>query len=57
MFTGMLTPGHLMLVLVVVLMLFGTKRLPEVGRSLGAGLRDFKQSLDGREEPDRLDRP
>ena len=57
MFTGMLTPGHLMLVLVVVLMLFGTKRLPEVGRSLGAGLRDFKQSLDGRDEPDRLDQP
>ena len=57
MFTGMLTPGHLMLVLVVVLMLFGTKRLPEVGKSLGAGLRDFKQSLDGRDEPDRLDQP
>lgn len=57
MFTGMLTPGHLMLVLVVVLMLFGTKRLPEVGRSLGAGLRDFKQSLDGRDDPDRLDQP
>jgi sec-independent protein translocase protein TatA len=57
MFTGMLTPGHLMLVLVVVLMLFGTKRLPEVGRSLGAGLRDFKQSLDGRDEPDRIDQP
>ena len=57
MFAGMLTPGHLMIVLVVVLMLFGTKRLPEVGKSLGAGLRDFKQSLDGRDEPDRLDRP
>ncbi|MBV8997785.1 MAG: twin-arginine translocase TatA/TatE family subunit [Solirubrobacterales bacterium] len=57
MFTGMLTPGHLMLVLAVVVMLFGTKRLPEVGRSLGAGLRDFKHSLDGRDEPDRLDRP
>ena len=57
MFTGMLTPGHLMLVLVVVLMLFGTKRLPEVGRSLGTGLRDFKQSLDGRDDSDRLDHP
>jgi sec-independent protein translocase protein TatA len=55
MFTGLLTPGHVLIVLVVVLMLFGTKRLPEVGRSLGAGLRDFKRSLDGREEPDRLD--
>jgi sec-independent protein translocase protein TatA len=55
MLTGLLTPGHVMVVLVVVLMLFGTKRLPEVGRSLGAGLRDFKKSLDGRDDPGRLD--
>ena len=55
MFTGLLTPGHVIVVLVVVLMLFGTKRLPEIGKSLGSGLRGFKQSLDGKEEPDRLD--
>jgi sec-independent protein translocase protein TatA len=55
MFTGLLTPGHVVVVLVVVLMLFGTKRLPEAGKSLGSGLRAFKQSLDGKEEPDRLD--
>ena len=55
MVSGFLSPGHVMLVLVVVVMLFGTKRLPEVGKSLGAGLRDFKRSLDGRDEPDRLD--
>jgi sec-independent protein translocase protein TatA len=55
MVSGLLTPGHVVLVLVVAVMLFGTKRLPEVGRSLGAGLRDFKRSLDGRDEPDRLE--
>ena len=55
MVSGLLTPGHVMIVLVVVLMLFGTKRLPEVGKSLGSSLRGFKQSLDGREEPDRLE--
>jgi sec-independent protein translocase protein TatA len=55
MISGLLTPAHVMIVLVVVLMLFGTKRLPELGRSLGAGLRGFKQSLDGRDGPDRLD--
>ena len=54
MVSGLLTPGHVMIVLVVVLMLFGTKRLPEVGKSLGSSLRGFKQSLDGHEEPDRL---
>ena len=55
MFTGLLTPGHVIVVLVVVLMLCGTKRLPEIGKSLGSGLRGFKQSLDGKEEPDSLD--
>jgi sec-independent protein translocase protein TatA len=43
-------PVHLVLVLVVVMLLFGAKRLPEVGRSLGAGLRGFKESVSG-EEP------
>ena len=47
MVSGLLTPGHLVLVLAVVLMLFGPKRLPEVGRSLGTGLRGFKDSLEG----------
>jgi sec-independent protein translocase protein TatA len=48
--TGILSPTHVILLLVVVLMLFGAKRLPELGRSLGTGLRDFKQSLDGKPE-------
>lgn len=44
--TGFLSPVHIMLLLVVLLLLFGAKRLPELGRSLGTGLREFKQSLD-----------
>jgi sec-independent protein translocase protein TatA len=46
-------PIHLLMVLVVVMLLFGAKRLPEVGRSLGAGLRGFKESVSG-EEPSRV---
>jgi sec-independent protein translocase protein TatA len=42
-------PIHLLTVLVVVMLLFGAKRLPEVGRSLGAGLRGFKESVSGQE--------
>jgi sec-independent protein translocase protein TatA len=42
-------PIHLMMVLVVVMLLFGAKRLPEVGRSLGSGLRGFKESVSGEE--------
>jgi sec-independent protein translocase protein TatA len=45
--TGILSPVHIALLLVVVLMLFGAKRLPEIGKSLGTGLRGFKQSLEG----------
>jgi sec-independent protein translocase protein TatA len=43
--TGFLTPTHILLLLVVVLLLFGAKRLPEFGRSLGSGMREFKDSI------------
>lgn len=44
-----LQPTHLLFVLVVALLVLGPKRLPEVGRSLGRGLRDFRQALSGEE--------
>jgi sec-independent protein translocase protein TatA len=37
------------LVLLVVLLVFGPKRLPEMGRSLGRGLREFKDSITGKD--------
>lgn len=43
-------PVHLLMVLVVVMLLFGAKRLPEVGRSLGSGLRGFKDAVAGEDE-------
>ena len=45
-----LQPTHLLFVLVVALLVLGPKRLPEVGRSLGNGLRDFKSALSGEEQ-------
>ncbi len=36
-----------MLLLVLALLLFGAKRLPEIGRSLGSGMREFKNSVSG----------
>lgn len=45
-------PMELIIVLVVALLVLGPKRLPEVGRSLGNGLREFKDSLSN---PDRDD--
>jgi sec-independent protein translocase protein TatA len=44
---GLDNPIHLALLLVVLLLVFGAKRLPEMGRSLGAGLRGFKESISG----------
>lgn len=44
-----LQPTHLLFVLVVALLVLGPKRLPEVGRSLGKGLRDFRSALSGDE--------
>jgi sec-independent protein translocase protein TatA len=45
------------LVLLVVLLVFGPKRLPEMGRSLGRGLREFKDSVTGKDEPAELPPP
>lgn len=49
-----LQPTHLLFVLVIALLVLGPKRLPEVGRSLGKGLRDFKSALNT-DEPERHD--
>jgi sec-independent protein translocase protein TatA len=46
-----LQPTHLVFVLVVALLVLGPKRLPEVGRQLGNGLRDFRAAING-ERPD-----
>ncbi|MGH2908452.1 MAG: twin-arginine translocase TatA/TatE family subunit [Solirubrobacteraceae bacterium] len=46
---GILSPVHFAFLLVIVVLLFGAKRLPEVGSSLGSGLRGFKESLEGKD--------
>ncbi len=45
MFDGVLAPQHLILVLIIALVVFGPKRLPEIGRGLGKGIREFKGSM------------
>jgi sec-independent protein translocase protein TatA len=40
-------PGELIIVLVIALIVLGPKRLPEVGRSIGNGMREFKDSISG----------
>jgi sec-independent protein translocase protein TatA len=54
---GLDNPLHLGLLLVVLLLIFGAKRLPEMGRSLGSGLRGFKESLSGQTALQTEDEP
>ena len=42
--------GEIVLLLLVALLLFGAKRLPEIGRSLGKGMREFKDSVTGKDD-------
>lgn len=51
--TDLLAPSHILLILVVALIVLGPKRLPEVGRSLGRGLRDFRSGLQGAQDEAR----
>ncbi len=44
---GLDNPIHIAFLLVVLLLVFGAKRLPEMGQSLGSGLRGFKDALTG----------
>ncbi len=48
---GYLQPWHIIVLLAIALLLFGGKRLPEVGRSLGHGMREFKDAVTGNSEP------
>jgi sec-independent protein translocase protein TatA len=48
---GPLSWPEILIILVVLLLLFGAKRLPEMGRSLGKGMREFKDAVTGNEEP------
>lgn len=46
--TGLTNPTHIILLLLLALLLFGAKRLPEIGRSLGTGMHEFKKGITGR---------
>jgi sec-independent protein translocase protein TatA len=45
------TPMHIMIILVVAVVLFGGRRLPELGKGLGEGIKGFKDGLKGIDEP------
>ncbi len=48
---GLDNPLHIAFLLIVLLLVFGAKRLPEIGRSVGAGMREFKDSISSQATP------
>jgi sec-independent protein translocase protein TatA len=48
---GLDNPLHIAFLVVILLLVFGAKRLPEMGRSLGSGMREFKDSITGESKP------
>jgi sec-independent protein translocase protein TatA len=55
MFEGLLQPAHLLVILGIALLVFGPRKLPELGKGLGESIRGFKEALKG--EPDKPDAP
>lgn len=49
MFEGLFQPRHLLVIFVVALLVFGPKRLPDLGKPLGESIREFKKVLNGDE--------
>jgi sec-independent protein translocase protein TatA len=48
---GLDNPIHIAFLVVILLLVFGARRLPEIGRSLGSGMREFKDSISGDTKP------
>ena len=58
MIEGLLQPTHLLVILAVALVIFGPKKLPELGQGLGKGIRSFRDSMKaGAEESEKIEHP
>jgi sec-independent protein translocase protein TatA len=52
MFDNLLTPSHLAVILGIALLFFGGKKIPELGKGIGEGLRSFREGIKGISEED-----
>ena len=50
MLEGLFQPTHLLIIAGIALMIFGPKKLPELGKGMGEGIRGFKAAMQGKEE-------
>ena len=51
MFEGLFQPMHLLLIFGIALLVFGPKKLPELGKGIGEGIRGFKSALTDQQKP------
>ena len=51
MFEGLLQPTHLMVIFGIALLVFGPKKLPELGKGIGEGVRSFKSAINQEKKP------
>jgi sec-independent protein translocase protein TatA len=51
MFEGLLQPMHLLVIFGIALLVFGPKKLPELGKGIGEGIRGFKAAINDEEKP------
>ncbi len=47
MFEGLFQPMHLIIILVIAILIFGPRKLPELGKGLGKSIREFKKAMEG----------
>jgi sec-independent protein translocase protein TatA len=57
MLDGLFEPSHIIFILVIVLIIFGPGKLPELGKGLGKGIREFKEAIKGGLGGDNSDKP
>jgi sec-independent protein translocase protein TatA len=51
MFEGLFQPMHLLMIAGIAVLVFGPKKLPELGKGLGEGIRGFKSAIQGQQDP------
>lgn len=57
MIEGLFQPMHLLVIIGIALLVFGPKKLPELGKGLGDGIRGFKAAMSGDEKAHEVDKP
>jgi sec-independent protein translocase protein TatA len=55
MFTGLASPSHLIVVLAILLLLFGAKRIPELARGLGDGIKEFREGISSSDDEAKVE--